>query len=123
MFDSQAHDRSYQLWANTHRPLVAGALAGVGSGSAPARALPCRQQSATMPEPTQTAPHVLREYALLADGERGVARRPARRLRLDVLPALGQRRDLLLADRRPRRLHRHADETASSGAATTSRAA
>jgi NAD(P)-dependent dehydrogenase (short-subunit alcohol dehydrogenase family) len=28
MFDSQAHERSYQLWANTHRPLVAGALAG-----------------------------------------------------------------------------------------------
>ena len=29
IFDSQAHERSYQLWANTHRPLLAGTLAGV----------------------------------------------------------------------------------------------
>ena len=35
------------------------------------------------------APHVLREYALLADGERGILVGPARRLRLAVLPALG----------------------------------
>jgi NAD(P)-dependent dehydrogenase (short-subunit alcohol dehydrogenase family) len=33
-FDSRAHDRSYQLWANTHRPLVAGALAGVATAAA-----------------------------------------------------------------------------------------
>ena len=44
---------------------------------------------------TPATPHVLREYALLADGERGIARRPARRLRLDVLSALGLRRRLL----------------------------
>jgi hypothetical protein len=28
MFDGSSHERSYQLWANTHRPLVAGVLAG-----------------------------------------------------------------------------------------------
>ena len=33
-FDSRAHDRSYQLWANTHRPLVAGALVGVATTAA-----------------------------------------------------------------------------------------
>jgi NAD(P)-dependent dehydrogenase (short-subunit alcohol dehydrogenase family) len=33
MFDDQAHGRSYQLWANTHRPLVAGALAGIMAGA------------------------------------------------------------------------------------------
>ena len=33
MFDSQAHDRSYQLWANTHRPLVAGAIAGAAAAT------------------------------------------------------------------------------------------
>ena len=38
------------------------------------------------------APHVLREYALLADGERGAVLGPARRHRLDVRAALGQRR-------------------------------
>jgi len=31
MFDGSAHDRSYQLWATTHRTLVAGALAGLGA--------------------------------------------------------------------------------------------
>lgn len=31
MFDDQAHRRSYQLWATTHRPLITGALAGVGA--------------------------------------------------------------------------------------------
>ena len=31
MFDDQAHGRSYQLWATTHRPLITGALAGVGA--------------------------------------------------------------------------------------------
>jgi NADP-dependent 3-hydroxy acid dehydrogenase YdfG len=34
MFDAQAHDRSYQLWANTHRPLVASALIGVAAAAA-----------------------------------------------------------------------------------------
>ena len=34
MFDGQAHARSYQLWANTHRPLIAGALAGVAATAA-----------------------------------------------------------------------------------------
>ncbi len=29
MFDKVAHGRSYQLWANTHRPLVTGSLAAV----------------------------------------------------------------------------------------------
>jgi NAD(P)-dependent dehydrogenase (short-subunit alcohol dehydrogenase family) len=31
MFDDQAQSRSYQLWLNTHRPLVAATLAGVGA--------------------------------------------------------------------------------------------
>ena len=31
MFNSRAHARSYQLWANTHRPLIAGSLAGVAA--------------------------------------------------------------------------------------------
>jgi NADP-dependent 3-hydroxy acid dehydrogenase YdfG len=34
MFDGQAHERSYQLWANTHRPLVAATFAGVVAGAA-----------------------------------------------------------------------------------------
>ena len=37
MFDSQAHDQSYQLWANTHRALVAGALAGAVTAAAALR--------------------------------------------------------------------------------------
>ena len=37
MFDSQAHERSYQLWANTHRPLLAGALAGATQQRRPVR--------------------------------------------------------------------------------------
>jgi hypothetical protein len=31
MFDDRAHQRSYQLWANTHRPLITGVLAGAGA--------------------------------------------------------------------------------------------
>jgi NADP-dependent 3-hydroxy acid dehydrogenase YdfG len=31
MFDSRAHTRSYQLWTNTHRPLIGGALAGIAA--------------------------------------------------------------------------------------------
>jgi NADP-dependent 3-hydroxy acid dehydrogenase YdfG len=34
MFDGQAHERSYQLWANTHRPLVAATFAGVVAAAA-----------------------------------------------------------------------------------------
>jgi short-subunit dehydrogenase len=30
MFDDRAHSRSYQLWATTHRPLIAGAILGAG---------------------------------------------------------------------------------------------
>ena len=37
MFDSQAHARSYQLWANTHRPLVAGVLATAVTAAAALR--------------------------------------------------------------------------------------
>jgi NADP-dependent 3-hydroxy acid dehydrogenase YdfG len=37
MFDGRAHERSYQLWANTHRPLVAAALAGVVTAAAALR--------------------------------------------------------------------------------------
>jgi len=33
MFDDQSHERSYQLWANTHRPLVTGVLAGVAAAA------------------------------------------------------------------------------------------
>jgi NADP-dependent 3-hydroxy acid dehydrogenase YdfG len=33
MFDSRADTRSYQLWANTHRPLIGGALAGIASAA------------------------------------------------------------------------------------------
>ncbi len=39
MFDSQAHERSYQLWANTHRPLLAGAFAAAAAGAGLVRAL------------------------------------------------------------------------------------
>jgi hypothetical protein len=31
MFDGSARDRSYQLWASTHRTLLASALAGLGA--------------------------------------------------------------------------------------------
>ncbi len=34
MFDSRARGRSYQVWATTHRPLVAGALASVAAAAA-----------------------------------------------------------------------------------------
>ena len=33
MFDSRAHTRSYQLWANTHRPQIGGALAGIAAAA------------------------------------------------------------------------------------------
>lgn len=33
MFDSQAHERSYQLWANTHRRLLATALVGAAAAA------------------------------------------------------------------------------------------
>ena len=50
--------------------------------------------------PRVDTPHVLREYALLADGERGALVGPRGDIRVDVLPALGLRRRLLVADRR-----------------------
>jgi hypothetical protein len=53
-------------------------------------------------------PHVLREYALLADGERGAVVGPARGRGLDVRAGLGQRRGLRLPDRWPWRLRGHA---------------
>jgi DNA-binding LacI/PurR family transcriptional regulator len=31
MFDTRAQERSYQLWANTHRPLVTAVLAGAAA--------------------------------------------------------------------------------------------
>nr|MBA3382880.1 short-chain dehydrogenase [Actinomycetota bacterium] len=34
MFDSRAQARSYQLWANMHRPLVAAAVAGAAAAAA-----------------------------------------------------------------------------------------
>jgi NAD(P)-dependent dehydrogenase (short-subunit alcohol dehydrogenase family) len=37
MFDSEAHAQSYQLWANTRRPLVAGALATAVTAAAALR--------------------------------------------------------------------------------------
>ena len=33
MFNDQAHARSYQLWANTHRPLITGVLAGLAAAA------------------------------------------------------------------------------------------
>ena len=42
--------------------------------------------------PDPFPPHSLRDYALLADGERGALIGPTRRLRLDVRPALALRR-------------------------------
>ena len=71
IFDDRAKRRSPQLWAATHRPLLAGAawrrarrggVAVAALTGAPRRGL----------GPIGVAPHVLREYALLADGERGV---------------------------------------------------
>ena len=76
-----------------------------------------------MPEIEQAAPHVLREYALLADGERGVLVGPRGDFVWMCFPRWDADGRLLVADRRPRQLLRHSDETASSGAATTSRAA
>jgi NAD(P)-dependent dehydrogenase (short-subunit alcohol dehydrogenase family) len=34
IFDGRAHARSYQLWATTHRPLLAGAVAGAAAAAA-----------------------------------------------------------------------------------------
>ena len=34
MFDSHARARSHQLWANTHRPLLAGAVVCLASAAA-----------------------------------------------------------------------------------------
>ena len=62
MFDAEAKRRSYLLYMTMHRRLLAGLLAGAaGTGGRPVS--PQRVTNAT--------PHVLREYALLADGERG----------------------------------------------------
>jgi NAD(P)-dependent dehydrogenase (short-subunit alcohol dehydrogenase family) len=40
IFDSRAHSRSYQLWANTHRPLLAGAVMCVAASALLMRAHP-----------------------------------------------------------------------------------
>jgi short-subunit dehydrogenase len=34
MFDDKAHDRCYQLWASTHRPILAGVLAAASAAAA-----------------------------------------------------------------------------------------
>ena len=51
-------------------------------------------------------PHVLREYALLADGERGALVGPRGDIAWMCAPQLGRRRRLLLIDRRERLLRR-----------------
>ncbi len=124
IFDEQAKTRSPQLWAATHRPLLGGAVAAAAAVGAAARSrASVDERSPPRRHCGATRPHVLREYALLADGERGHSRRAARRLRLDVLSRAGTRTPLLLADRRLGEPTRSRRPNAMSGAATTSRGA
>ena len=74
MFDDQAKTRCPQLWAATHRrpPRRRGGGDRRRGGE---RGGENRQMNPASPCETPLgveAPHVLREYALLADGERGV---------------------------------------------------
>ena len=104
----------------TLRPDPSG-RASASSSRAPMRsATGCETRRPRRADRHPALPHVLREYALLADGERGVARRAAGRLRVDVLSPLGLGRVLLVAHRRRGRLRGHAAGTATCGAATTS---
>ena len=64
-------------------------------------------------------PQVLRDYALLADGERGALIGPQGDLAWLCVPALGLRRRLLDLDRRGRLLRPDAARAATPGAATT----
>ena len=67
---------------------------------------------------SRARPHVLREYALLADGYRGVLVGPGR-LRVDVRAPLGLRRGVLLAGRAATALMRSPPAAASCGAGST----
>ena len=66
-------------------------------------------------------PHILREYALLADGERGVIVGPDGDFAWMCFPRWESRRGLLVPDRRVWLLPRDAHGVARCGAATTSR--
>ena len=107
IFDDQAINTSPQLWAATHRPLDG------RRGGGRRRRRSCRRTARPMSRsdrgpddrPRRTSARPARVCA--AGGRRARdPRRPARRLRLDVLPALGFRRGVLLPDRRVGRVRR-----------------
>ena len=106
MFDSQAKSRSPQLWANTHRALLAGRRARRASPVRPGS--PLRACDEPDHSGRQRAPgHSGRQRAPCAARVRAAGRRrargaggSARRLRLDVLSALGLRCVLRDPDRR-----------------------
>ena len=113
IFDAQATTRSPQLWATTHRRAVAGALAAGALRRRSARCARCDERAASpVGSPT---PHVLREYALLADGERGILVGPRGDFAWMCFPRWDSRRRLLLADRRRGQLRRHPAGTVRVG--------
>ena len=73
----------------------------------PPRSAPVTGPAGPESGPDRFPPQVLRDYALLADGERGAVLGPHGRHRLDVRAPVGQRRGLLRAARRPGRVLDH----------------
>ena len=109
--------RSPQLWLTMHRgALLAGAASALAAGR--------RALGGDEPRPAWlNTPHTLREYALLADGERGAIVGPRGDLVWMCFPHWDSDAALLGADRRRRHLRRDARPSGTCGAATTSRAA
>ena len=84
---------------------------------------PYPKETQEMPELTEMAPHVLREYALLADGERGVLVGPRGDFVWMCFPRWDSDGIFSSLIGGARRVHRHTARTALSGEATTSPAA
>ena len=102
IFDDRAKRRSPQLWANTHRALLAGARCRWrGRRRRPGSPLPALDEYDRSGRERQRAAHPARVRADRRRRARGT-RWSARRLHLDVLSALGLRRVLRDADRRRR---------------------
>ncbi len=121
IFDEQAKTRSPQMWAATHRPLLGGALAAAAAVGAQCAGAP-RSMTAARSLTRGSPPHVLREYALLADGERGILVGPHGDFVWMCFPRWDSEGlfSSLSADRARTRSR---PPNATSGAATTSRGA
>ncbi len=102
-FDDGATERSPQLWLAEHRSAVLAAGA-----SALAAGLLADSAAMTAP-PWLNTPHTLREYAMVADGERGAIVGPRGDIVWMCFPALGLPAALLRTHRRWRHLRGESD--------------